>query len=763
MKVKSSLHSAFSAFICFCTALSLALCALAVYPPQPAHAARTYVVTVTHDRTNDLCDAECTLREAYTKAVAGDSITFAPQLAGRSIFLEQKLTIIKAITIFGPVGLAPVTITTESSISLLTIDSTVTLENLNLSGGFAAVNGGAIYNNGNLKLNRVTISASTANNNLNGQGGGIFNTANGRLEITNSVFSQNVAKGMNGGGAIFNASGTVTVTDSTFYGNNAFSGGGITNISGTLTISGSTFTDNWGGGIHNTGTLTITNSTLSGNEANYSAGIYAPGGSTSVSFSTIHNNLSHDIAYGAGIYTGGTAFLNNTIISGNTTVAISDPTPVLKNCIGAFNGSNNLADDATCGASFYSNGIRLGTLGQNGGNTQTVPLLDGSTAIDAAGGCTTPTDQRGYPRPQGAACDIGAYEYHSLPLLSIGDLARSEGNSGATVFAFTVNLSSTSTTPVSFSISTSDGTAGAGSGDYTPIQSAPYTIPAGSSGVTVEISAAGDALYEADEDFYVTIGAPGNAILGDSQGVATIVNDDAAPTLSVDDIQLTEGGSGIFTATLSTPSGLETRFSVSTAGDTALSGVDFKAIDSTSCSIPAGAIGVQIEVLSIDDSEDEPSETFRVILAAPTHATLADAQGTGTIRDNDGPEILVAPTGALTTTEAGGKAAFTVTLNTQPSAEVSIALSSSDPTEGTISPLSLVFTPANWNVPQTITVTGINDALIDGDQAYTVNLAPAISADPAYDGRIGPAVQIKNLDNEIPGLDRFLWLPFVSR
>ena len=65
------------------------------------------------------------------------------------------------------------------------------------------------------------------------------------------------------------------------------------------------------------------------------------------------------------------------------------------------------------------------------------------------------------------------------------------------------------------------------------------------------------------------------------------------------------------------------------------------------------------------------------------------------------------------------------------SADVTIALSSSDPSEGTVSPASLTFTSDNWNTPQTADVTGIDDALDDGDITFTIVTAAAISADPA--------------------------------
>ncbi len=79
------------------------------------------------------------------------------------------------------------------------------------------------------------------------------------------------------------------------------------------------------------------------------------------------------------------------------------------------------------------------------------------------------------------------------------------------------------------------------------------------------------------------------------------------------------------------------------------------------------------------------------------------------------PGISVDPTSGLTTTEAGGTATFTVVLDTQPTSDVAVGLSSSDLTEGTVGPDSLTFTSGNWNVAQTVTVTGVDDAVADGD------------------------------------------------
>ena len=113
----------------------------------------------------------------------------------------------------------------------------------------------------------------------------------------------------------------------------------------------------------------------------------------------------------------------------------------------------------------------------------------------------------------------------------------------------------------------------------------------------------------------------------------------------------------------------------------------------------------------------------------------ADVSVTNT-DDEPPPGITVSPVTGLVTTEAGGTATFTVVLNTQPTANVTIGLSSSDTTEGTVSPATLTFTTANWNTAQTVTVTGVNDAFADGNQLYSIVTAPPAAAMPATTGSI---------------------------
>ena len=112
------------------------------------------------------------------------------------------------------------------------------------------------------------------------------------------------------------------------------------------------------------------------------------------------------------------------------------------------------------------------------------------------------------------------------------------------------------------------------------------------------------------------------------------------------------------------------------------------------------------------------------------------------------PGIIVTPVWGLVTTEGGTTDAFSVVLYTEPAADVSIDLASSDLSEGTVSPASLIFTPADWDLPQQVIVTGVDDAVVDGNVTYTVLTAPAVSADPDYDGLDAADVSVTNLDDD---------------
>lgn len=112
--------------------------------------------------------------------------------------------------------------------------------------------------------------------------------------------------------------------------------------------------------------------------------------------------------------------------------------------------------------------------------------------------------------------------------------------------------------------------------------------------------------------------------------------------------------------------------------------------------------------------------------------------------------VTITPAAGLITGESGSSANFSAVLTMQPTSDVTIGLSSTDTSEGVVVPAGLTFTPANWNTPQAVTIRGVSDAANDGDTAYTIVTAPAISGDPLYDGLDPEDISVVNQDNAAP-------------
>jgi uncharacterized repeat protein (TIGR01451 family) len=265
---------------------------------------------------------------------------------------------------------------------LIVASATATLNWVNVTGNAATSDAGGIQNDGTLTINDSTIAGNTSGS----YGGGIYNGGSGTLTISRSTISGNTAT--LGAGGIESNGGDVTILNSTISGNTANGdvGGGIEHFTGS-------------------GTLSINNSTI----ANNVAGSGIPGGGIAVR--------------------NGTAKIRNTILADNTAGGIGP------DCITNsgksltpedYNLIENTSDCTITGAT--SNNItgqdpKLGALADNGGPTRTHALLTGSPALDKGntaipaitGLSCLPTDQRGISRPQGSACDIGAFEFAVSP------------------------------------------------------------------------------------------------------------------------------------------------------------------------------------------------------------------------------------------------------------------------------------------------------------------------------------------------------------
>jgi len=180
---------------------------------------------------------------------------------------------------------------------------------------------------------------------------------------------------------------------------------------------------------------------------------------------------------------------------------------------------------------------------------------------------------------------------------------------------------------------------------------------------------------------------------------------------------------------------------------------------SASVTLPAGSAGsVTVTVTGVNDDIDDGDIVYSITTGDPTSAdAYFNALGAGDVADvsvtnmdDDTRGITVSPTAGLATTEAGGTATLAVVLNSEPTGAVSIGISSDDPSEGTVSPATLTFTSSDWSQPQTVTVTGVDDAVDDGDVAYTIVTGTASGGD--YAGLDAPDVGVANTDDDTRGI-----------
>ena len=111
--------------------------------------------------------------------------------------------------------------------------------------------------------------------------------------------------------------------------------------------------------------------------------------------------------------------------------------------------------------------------------------------------------------------------------------------------------------------------------------------------------------------------------------------------------------------------------------------------------------------------------------------------------------IIVSPTEGLFTDENGSTDTFSIVLDSPHSGSVKIEFSSSDISEGTVSPASVVFNNGNWDTVEWIDVTGVPDGIQDGDVLYQV-FGLASSSDPLFDGLEMPAVSLTNINDALP-------------
>ncbi|MBE2316813.1 hypothetical protein DVA67_012590 [Solirubrobacter sp. CPCC 204708] len=360
----------------FITSIATLLCA------APAQAA-TYTVTGTGDPGGACSGTTCTtLRaaiEAAERAPGADTI----ELPAGTITIAADYTVGTQLTITGASARTtvidggdkhrPFRVGANGQLAL----SNVWLRN-GLSGGGDVTDGGALYvNQGFVTLQDVRISSSTAS-----RGGGIANNL-GRVVGDNVLIDNNASTGLGGAGIhnvggseLANQDGWIALTDTTIFNNTASSASGV-------------------GGLLSTGSgalVTLTRSTIADNDGgSRSVGGIVPSGATGATGSIIARNLAD-----------------------GTTVNCSAP---------LTDGNFNVEDDTDCGLApgKLTPGL-ANALSNQGGQIDVLPITTAGAAFNRMPLGDTPcegTDQRGLSRPQGTACDAGAFEVDQAATVTI--------------------------------------------------------------------------------------------------------------------------------------------------------------------------------------------------------------------------------------------------------------------------------------------------------------------------------------------------------
>ena len=241
------------------------------------------------------------------------------------------------------------------------------------------------------------------------------------------------------------------------------------------------------------------------------------------------------------------------------------------------------------------------------------------------------------------------------PSMSVTDITLLEKHSDSRKAVFNVGLSRPSLSNITVRFTTSDGTAVAGE-DFEPVDDT-LLIPFGYTNKTVKILVLGDRKDEGiSETFYLNISAADGAAIVKTQAVATIVDDDGLPGISLANAESPEGTGRtpkmVFPITLSYAARVDVAIDYKTVGGTAKAGADFEETSGTLV-IPAGKTKGKIIVPIHGDTEDEGEhETFVLQLTGVRNGIIDDGEAVGTIKDDD--ELPAVYVGDVTLVEGHG-------------------------------------------------------------------------------------------------------------
>ena len=371
----------------------------------------------------------------------------------------------------------------------------------------------------------------------------------------------------------------------------------------------------------------------------------------------------------------------------------------------------------------------------------------------------------------GSALDSATIEPQTItvtgaapPTLTINDVTANEGSDGTTTsFTFTVTLSPASTGTVLVQVDTKDVTAIA-PGDYEAITGQVLTFNAGDTTKTVTVKVVADKLNEPIETFQVNLSKADGAVLGDPQGIGTILNDDTINASITKSVTHGEGNAGTtnfdFTVTLDAVAATEVVIPWSFA-HIETTDADFSAglTKSGKVTIPAGQLSAPIPSLAVlgDNTVERDEETFTVTLGTPETAGVVlsvDKAGTGTIVDDDTATIII--TGPAPTAEGNAgntPVEFTVTLSNPVDVPVSVNFQTQD---GTATVAGNDYSPTTGKItfnagstaPIKIPINIIGDTSVENNETFSVLIDTLDAGAPPRDVTIQTATATATINDD---------------
>jgi len=331
--------------------------------------------------------------------------------------------------------------------------------------------------------------------------------------------------------------------------------------------------------------------------------------------------------------------------------------------------------------------------------------------------------------------------------ISINDPVAVTEN-GSIIFTVTLSQDVPTGQTVTVDYATADDTA-VQPGDYTRISTQTMTFNAGEglAGKTITVTTLDDTLVENQEHFTVALSnASANATISDATGDGYINDDGDKYQISIDSpVAVTEGGNVVFTVSLHQDviAGQTVTVDYATGDDTAVQPGDYTQISATTLTFNPGEglAGKPITVTTLDDGLYEVQEHFTVGLSnASANATIISGVGDGYI-DDDGDKVQISINDPVAVTE-GGSMTFTVTLSQDvPLGEtVFVQYETSDDSAAApgdytqVAPQILTFNGGEGLAGKTISVTTLDDNLVENQEHFTVALSNASANATISDG-----------------------------